>query len=466
MKLTFSSTHIDKAPAGYTRVRLLQESSSTRRIVREDGIDTLEVGVGTLSTRTFITLCRRIVRTARQQKVKKLAVQFDVTDKILKNLSAVSLEELVSMATQSFEMANFEFNTFKTTPKNGWHEVSEVMFCGTASKGVEAAAKKGHMIGEAVNAARSLSNTPGGDMTPTILAKAAKQAATGLPVTVQVLSRIQMEKLGMGAILAVSKGSVEPPAFIVMEYKGAAGKPIVLAGKGITYDSGGLNLKPGDGHEMHMDMSGGSAVIHTIALAARLKLKKHVVALIPASENMPGTNAMRPNDILKTMSGKTVEVLNTDAEGRLVLADALTYAKKYKPAVVVDVATLTGASLIALGFEASAILTKDDNLASALIEAGEKSGDLGWRLPLWDQHDDMVKSSFADMVNTRAGSKGKYGGTTEGAVFLWQFAKELDCPWAHIDMAPRMTTVSGDELSKGSSGAPVQMLITFIESWK
>jgi leucyl aminopeptidase len=318
-----------------------------------------------------------------------------------------------------------------------------------------------------VNACRALANMPGGDMTPKLLAKAAKQAVTGLPVTVQTLGRAQMEKLGMGAILGVASGSPHEPTFTIMEYRGGPAKqrPIVIAGKGITFDSGGLNLKTSAGiYEMHMDMSGGAAVIHSVALAAKLKLKKNVVGLIPASENTPGANAVRPGDILKSLSGKTIEVTDTDAEGRLVLADALTYAKRFNPSVVLDVATLTGASMIALGHYASGVLSRDDKLRTQIEKLGELSGDYVWPLPLWDEYEDMVKSPFADLQNHMING-GRYGGATEGGIFLWQFAKELDCPWAHLDIAPRMTSAPGDELAKGAAGAPVRLLISFIDAW-
>ncbi|OGG82808.1 hypothetical protein A3I46_00090 [Candidatus Kaiserbacteria bacterium RIFCSPLOWO2_02_FULL_54_13] len=273
-----------------------------------------------------------------------------------------------------------------------------------------------------------------------------------------------MKKLGMGAILGVARGSTEAPTFTIMEYKGASGRPIVLVGKGVTFDSGGLNLKPSNSiYEMHMDMSGAASVIYAVALAARLKLKKHVIGLVPAVENMPGNSAYRPGDVLKSLSGKTIEVLDTDAEGRLILADALTYAKRLKPSVVIDVATLTGAAVSALGLYASALLTRDDALAERLSRDGETSGDYIWRLPLWDEYEERVKGEFADIKNVPGGSTSRYGGAIDGGMFLWQFAKELECPWAHLDIAPRMTAAPGDELAKGAAGTPVRLLLRFIE---
>ena len=276
-----------------------------------------------------------------------------------------------------------------------------------------------------------------------------------------------MRKLGMGALLGVAKGSTEAPTFTILEYKGGKGKPIVFAGKGVTFDSGGLNLKSSNSiYEMHMDMSGAAAVIHAVALAARLKIKKHVIALVPSVENMPGNGAYRPGDVLKSLSGKTIEVLDTDAEGRLILADALTYAKRFNPSVVIDIATLTGAAVAALGLHASALLTRDDALAETISRVGEASGDYVWRLPLWDEYEERVKGTFADLKNVPGGSTSRYGGAIDGGMFLWQFAKELNCPWAHLDIAPRMTSAPSDELAKGAAGTPVRLLLHFIETWK
>jgi leucyl aminopeptidase len=240
----------------------------------------------------------------------------------------------------------------------------------------------------------------------------------------------------------------------------------VLVGKGVTFDSGGLNIKT-EGHmyEMHMDMSGGASAILTLILAARLKLKKHVIALVPAVENMSASNAVRPGDIITSLSGKTIEVVDTDAEGRLILADALTYAKRYKPAVVVDIATLTGSSLSAVGTRASVLLTKDEALATRMLQLGEESGDYLWRLPLWEEYEENMKGTFADLVNLPESADARKGDVINAATFLFQFAKELDCPWAHLDIAPRMTATPSDKLAKGAAGTPIRLLIRLIETW-
>ncbi|MFZ1075137.1 MAG: leucyl aminopeptidase [Minisyncoccia bacterium] len=467
MKITLKKGGLENAPKGYVRVVLTDAETGTVRFGKDNGVETLEIGTNKpeeMNVRKFRILCRTIVNVAKKHKCKKIAVQFDRTPSPLTNLRGIAPDAILQLAAENFEMANFEFNTFKTKPKEGWTEVAEVL---VYSPLTEKAVKKGQEIGKAVNACRVLANTPGGDITPTVLAKAAKDAVEGLPVKVTVLGESQMKKLGMGAILGVAKGSTEKPTFTVLEYRAGTGKPIVLAGKGVTFDSGGLNLKPSNGiYEMHMDMSGAAAVICAVALAAKLKVKTSVIGLIPSVENMPGNNAYRPGDILKSMSGKTIEVLNTDAEGRLILADALTYAKRFNPSVVIDVATLTGAALSALGLHASAVLTRDDALAEKISTAGETSGDYVWRLPLWDEYESDIKGTFADITNIANGTAGRYGGAIEGGIFLWQFAKELDCPWAHLDIAPRMTSAPGDELAKGAAGEPVRLLLRFIEEWK
>ncbi len=468
MKLTLKKGNIEDAPKEYVRIRIKKESKGTKRLVKEDGVETLEVGMpADMSARKFILLCRSVINAAKSNKSKKIAIQFDTILELFKNPVNISPEYISQLAAENFEMANFEFNIFKTGPKEGWNIVEEILLYGKSSPAIEKAIEKGQEIGRAVNACRTLANTPGGDITPTSLAKAAKEAVKGLPVKVTILGIKEMKKLGMGALLGVAKGSTEPPTFTILEYRGGKGAPIVLAGKGVTFDSGGLNLKSSSGiYEMHMDMSGAASVIHAVALAARLKLKTSVIGLIPSVENMPGNNAYRPGDILKSLSGKTIEVLNTDAEGRLILADAITYAKRFKPSVVIDVATLTGAALSALGLHASALLTRDDTLAEKIYHDGEASGDYVWRLPLWDEYEDGVKGTFADLANAGSGTSGRYGGAIEGGMFLWQFAKELECPWAHLDIAPRMTSAPGDELAKGAAGAPVRLLVRFIEQWK
>ena len=428
-----------------------------------DGRTTLEVGIGKredMTRRKLISTVRKAAGQAKAAKKKRIALTFTNFQFGQLNISDAELAELISV---NLEMANFEFNLYKTKPKEGWNTLTETIVVGKLDKAAEQGLKKGKTIGEGVNNTRSLANMPGGDMTPEKLGEAAHAAAEGLPIEVKVLDEIDMEELGMGGVLGVGKGSNEKPRFIVMEYmQGEEGeKPVVLVGKGITFDTGGLNLKPtAHIYEMHMDMSGGAAVMNAVVLAAKLKLKKNIIALIPAAENMPSGGSYRPGDQLRTMSGKTIEVLNTDAEGRVVLADALTYAKKYKPRLVVDVATLTGAAMVALGLRASAIFSKDEVLIERLRTLGEQSGDYVWPLPLWDEYEDDIKGTFGDWAND---GKSRYGGAIQGAIFLYQFAK--DYPWVHIDIAPRMTSTEGDYLAKGAAGEPVRLLVRLLESF-
>lgn len=425
----------------------------------------LRIGAGKyekLTRRKLTVLMRKIIAAAKQHKLKKISIAWNDL-KMLAKTSELAEKELASLVAENFEMADFEFRRFKTKPKDGWNDVAVVLLTGTISKSAKEGLKRGQTIGRGVNECRELANTPGSDMTPKHLAQAARLAVRGTRASVKVLGKKEMKKIGMGAILGVAKGSSEEPQFIIIEYKGgkAAEKPIVLVGKGVTFDTGGLNLKPGDSMlEMHMDMSGGAAVIWSLVLAAKLGLKKNVVGLIPAVENMPSGSSYRPGDVLKSLSGKTIEVLNTDAEGRIILADALTYAKRFNPRLVVDVATLTGASLVALGQQASAIMTRDARVETLLRELGEESGDYVWPFPLWDEYEDLVKGNFGDVPNIPT-SNSRYAGVIGGGMFLYQFAK--DYPWAHIDMAPRMTAAPGENLSKGAAGAPVRLLVKLIE---
>ena len=417
-------------------------------------------GKKTFSLRNAITLMRRVVVTAKKEKIKEIAVQLE--DFIPeKDTDEEALAEL--MAAQ-FEIANFEFMSYKTRPKEGWNVVEHIaVFSKENSQKIQSALGRGKIIGEEINKARTLSNTPGGDMTPARLAEAAVKSGREAGFKVKILQEKDIKKLNMGGVLGVSKGSSERPRFIVMEYmKGKRNeKPVVLIGKGVTFDTGGLNLKPSDSlSEMHLDMSGGAAVIHIITALARLKIKKNIVGLVPVAENMISGSSYHPGDVLKTMSGKTIEVLNTDAEGRVILSDALEYSKRYKPRLVVDIATLTGAAMSALGQRASAIFTTDPKIEKTLRETGEQTGDYVWPLPLWEEFEDEIKGTFGDFANI---GKTRYGGAITGAVFLWQFIKGI--PWVHIDIAPRMTAVEGEFLAKGAAGASIGLLTKFLREF-
>ena len=316
---------------------------------------------------------------------------------------------------------------------------------------------EGQAIGRGMNLTRELGNLPANICTPTYLAEQARQLAKTFKLKCEVLDRARMEKLGMGSLLSVARGSHQPPRFIILQYHGgkAKAKPIVLVGKGITFDTGGISLKPGaEMDEMKYDMSGAASVLGTFRALAEMKLPLNVVGLIPTTENMPGGAATRPGDIVTSMSGQTIEILNTDAEGRLILCDALTYAERFEPDCVVDVATLTGACVIALGAVASGLMANHDGLAEELLAAGQSSGDRAWQLPLWDDYQEMLKSNFADIPNI---SGSRAAGTITGACFLARFTKKYR--WAHLDVAGTAWR-SGKE--KGSTGRPVPLLTHFL----
>ncbi len=318
------------------------------------------------------------------------------------------------------------------------------------------AAARGQAIVGAMNLARDLGNLPGNVCTPTYLADQARAVAKAQGLKLQVLEQKDMTKLGMGALLSVAKGSEQPPKFVVMQYQGGSKheQPVVLVGKGITFDSGGISLKPGaEMDEMKYDMCGAASVIGTMQAVAELKLPLNVVGLIPTCENLPSGRASKPGDIVTSMSGQTVEVLNTDAEGRLILCDALTYAERFEPAAVIDIATLTGACVIALGHVVSGLLANDDDLAREVHRAGEEAGDRCWQLPLLDDYQEQLKSNFADMANIG----GRPAGTITAAAFLSRFAGKYK--WAHLDIAGTAWR-SGKE--KGGTGRPVPLLVHFL----
>lgn len=321
----------------------------------------------------------------------------------------------------------------------------------------EEAVREGVAVANAVKITKDLGNLPPNICTPTYLAEQAMELGRQHEkVQVQVLEAADMENLGMGSLLGVARGSRQPPKLIVIDYRGGneASKPVVLVGKGITFDSGGISIKPGEKmDEMKYDMCGAASVIGTLSAAAELNLPLNIVGVIPSCENMPGGNANKPGDIVTSMSGQTIEVLNTDAEGRLILCDALTYCERFEPAAVIDIATLTGACVVALGRHASGLFSNHGALANEVLNAGKATGDRCWELPLWDEYQDQLKSNFADMANIG----GREGGSITAACFLSRFTKKFN--WAHIDIAGTAWR-SGDK--KGATGRPVPLLVQFL----
>ncbi|OGA03771.1 MAG: leucyl aminopeptidase [Betaproteobacteria bacterium RIFCSPLOWO2_02_64_14] len=365
----------------------------------------------------------------------------------------------ITHATAVAREAVYRFDKMKSKPE-GTPPALRRLVLGVRDRGelrrAAAGLEQGLAVAHGVSLARDLGNLPGNVCTPAYLAEQAREVAKRYRMKITVLEREDMEKLGMGALLSVAAGSAQPPKLIVLEHRSGprSQRPVALVGKGITFDTGGISLKPAsEMDEMKFDMCGAASVLGTIKAAAEMKLPVNVVGLIPTSENMPGGRATKPGDIVTTMSGQTVEVLNTDAEGRLILCDALTYAERFEPAAVVDIATLTGACVIALGHVASGLFANDDALARELLAAGELACDRAWRMPLWDEYQEQLKSNFADFANIG----GRPAGSVTAACFLARFTKKFK--WAHLDIAGTAWK-SGKE--KGASGRPVPLLTQFL----
>ena len=325
-----------------------------------------------------------------------------------------------------------------------------------ASAALATGLKQGAAIAAGADLARECGNLPANHCTPSDLANVARRLGKDHRLKVEVLDRKDAEKLGMGAFLAVAQGSAEPLKFIVLRYQGAAKTvaPVVLVGKGITFDTGGISIKAAaEMDEMKYDMGGAASVLGTLKAVAMLGAKVNLVGVIAACENMPGGRAVKPGDVVTSLSGQTIEILNTDAEGRLVLCDALTYVERFKPAVVVDIATLTGACMIALGGHRSGLFSPDDALAAELLEAGEQAYDLAWRMPVDEEYDEALKSNFADMANIGP----RPGGAITAAMFLKRYTSRYR--WAHLDIAG---TAWKSGPAKGSTGRPVPLLTHFV----
>ncbi len=375
----------------------------------------------------------RAVLRAREMGLKRIGVS---TNSFIYEQENIVAGDAAAAMAEGANLALYKFTKYKVKENGNSKYLEEIRFVEEKKKTAAAVKKgveKGRIISDSVNVARDLINHPANDMTPTIMAESAKKmakAAGGIKCT--VLSRPQIEKLGMGAYLGVSQGSQEPPRFIILEYNGGkkGAKPVVVVGKSVTFDSGGISIKPSEGMgKMKYDMSGGAATIGVLRAASMLRLPLNIVGLLPAVENMPSGSAIRPGDVLRSMSGRTIEIISTDAEGRLVLSDALFYATRYKPRWIIDIATLTGACAVALGSHAIGMLGNDKDLKERMAVAGEKVWERVWEMPMWDEYAEQIKSPVADLKN----SGGREGGVITAAIFLSKFVE--DYPWVHLDIA-------------------------------
>jgi leucyl aminopeptidase len=376
-------------------------------------------------------------------------------------------KQMTEAALEGAILGLYQFTSYKTLERDKIKTIERITVLvdrDNALKEIHTAAATAEIVARAVHFARDLVSTPGNAMTPSDMVQAARGIAKQRRVSLKVLDVAQMKTLGMHALLGVARGSDEPARFIILEYRGAKRNesPIVLVGKGLTFDSGGISIKPAENMgEMKSDMAGGAAVMGAIMAAADLQLPLNVMGLVPATENLPGGSAYKPGDILMSLSGQTIEVVNTDAEGRLILADALTYAQRFRPVVVIDLATLTGACKIALGDHVIGMLGNDAPLKEKIRMAGDQTGERVWELPLWEDYHELIKSDVADFKN----SGSRVGGAITAAAFLSNFVGAY--PWVHLDIAgPAWLTKDKPYVPKGASGTGVRLMVQFLRNWK
>lgn len=422
---------------------------------------------GIASKRILVMGCGKAEKFHEQEY---LALISDATRTLLRTASVKAVFSLAELdvgkhefewrlrhLTETIEAAQYRFDQLKSQPGNNNQILDEAIFpLAEESPALTIAVATGQAIAAGARLAKDLANLPGNICTPSYLAEQAQTLAKEYELEATILEEADMEKLGMGALLSVSRGSRQPAKLITLTYSGGNKDtaPVVLVGKGLTFDAGGISIKPSANmDEMKYDMSGGASVLGTLKAIAELQLPVNVIGVIPSSENLPDGEANKPGDIVTSMSGQTIEILNTDAEGRLILCDALTYSKRFKPAVVIDIATLTGACVIALGAPASGLLANDDGLARELLTAGETAYDRAWQLPLWDAYQEQLDSNFADIANIG----GRQAGTITAACFLSRFTK--DFTWAHLDIAG---TAWKTGKKKGATGRPVGLLTQYL----
>ncbi len=393
------------------------------------------------------------------RKIERFAVELESFA-----LRRLDSRQLGQALTEGVILATYRFDRYRTERRDELPppltEVRLIATTAVAAREAQAGVITAQAICRGVALARDLVNEPGNVKSPEYLAQCAREMAAEVGLDCTILDREDLQREGLGALLGVAQGSVREPRLIILHYRGGNGdaQPVALVGKGVVFDAGGISLKPAEKmDEMKMDMAGGAAVLGTLLAAALLKLPVNLVGVIPAVENLPSGSAIRPGDILTSLAGRTIEVLNTDAEGRLILADALTYVRRFEPRVVIDLATLTGACVIALGHHASAILGNHDGLIRRLIKAGELSGERLWQLPLWSDYANQIKSDVADVKNTG----GRPGGTITAAAFLEKFADGLT--WAHLDIAGTAWEEKGRPcVPKGATGMGVRLLVEYL----
>jgi leucyl aminopeptidase len=464
-KLTLAAELLDKAADGYIagivrRGDMEGKSGSTLLLQNVPGTlceRILLVGLGKekdFREKEFTTAIRNTVKTLNETGAFDASIF--LTELAVKKRS---IAWRIRQATMVALDATYKFDQFKSKKDEVRRPLRKLTLAVERRNELpqaEEALAQGLAIAEGMAMTKNLGNLPANICHPTYLAEQAQAMAKEFNLGCEILERVDMEKLGMHSLLSVSQGSRQPPKLIVLTYKGskASEKPIVLVGKGVTFDTGGISLKPGaEMDEMKYDMCGAASVLGTMQAVARMALPINLTIVVPATENMPDGMATRPGDIVTSMSGQTIEILNTDAEGRLILCDALTYAERFEPDTVIDVATLTGACVVALGHIATGLFSNKDALARDLLDAGDESYDRAWHMPLWDDYQELLKSPFADMGNIG----GRWGGSITAACFLSRFTKKFE--WAHLDIAGTAWKSGAD---KGATGRPVPLLTHYL----
>jgi len=465
-KLSAGAAEIDKATGG-RMARLVKSGDVSGKLGRStvlNGFDEVRaqrvVTVGLGKASEFNVAHFRKATAAGMAALEGYKVRELVSYLTLEDVPGASPYYLARHSVQAIGDALYRFDELKSEKREPTMPLRKIGLAvakrGDAAK-AELGARHADAIVESMALAKDLGNLPGNVCTPSYLARAAQRLARNISgLQTKVLNESEMKKLGMHSLLSVTAGTTEPAKMIVMQYRGAGARdrPVVLVGKGITFDAGGISLKPGPGmDEMKYDMCGAASVIAAIAAAARLELPINVTAVVPACENLPSGTATRPGDIVKSMSGQTIEILNTDAEGRLILCDALTYARRFKPSVMIDVATLTGACVIALGHHMTAVMSNNDELSREIVDAGVAADDRAWPMPMGEDYAEQLKSNFADMANVG----GRDGGAVTAACFLGKFTNGVD--WAHLDIAG---TAWESGLKKGGTGRPVPLLTQYL----
>lgn len=453
--LTGVLKHLDKATEGFFKVQqknktLPEKTEELRTYYSVPGISAKSVVLvahqGTQKSLTAIAKkITQYIHTHRLTSVASTLLQDDNEH--------LSKQQVARHLTQALHAADYHCDAYKSEKKERKAIVFELLIEKDNEK-ISQGIAQGLAIAEGMNLLKDLGNAPGNICTPKYLAKTAKTLAQSFKsLSVDILKEKEMAELGMGSLLSVAKGSVEKPRLIKLQHHGSKEDPIIFVGKGVTFDTGGISLKPGANmDEMKYDMCGAGSVLGVMRAVALLNLPINVIGIIPTVENMPSGNASKPGDIVTSMSGKTIEILNTDAEGRLILCDALTYAQQFKPKALIDIATLTGAVIIALGRHPSGMMSNNDKLADQLTTAGENTGDRVWRLPLWEDYTEQLKSPFADLQNIG----GREAGTITAGCFLGEFTK--DVAWAHLDIAG----TAWQTRKEGATGRPVPLLVDYL----